>query len=220
MSEHTPDDVTDVTPSTKPTPDGDTKPKLSETELAAIKARDVEKQKRRDLERKLEELQGQLDAATREEAHKKGDVEALRVAMSKDIEAERKKAEAAEQRWKTSQKKAAFMGLAHRLFAESAVDDAYTLLESKLDVSDDDGDVVVRVTDSALPLEDYLKQFAENKPHLAKNKGVPGTGPIGSPRDDKKTDYTVEQLENMEPGQYRALVAKRPDLARKFLTKR
>ena len=53
MSEHTPDDVTDVTPSTNQ-PGRGYKPKLSETELAAIKAAMLKKQKRRDLERKLE----------------------------------------------------------------------------------------------------------------------------------------------------------------------
>jgi len=92
----------------------------------------------------------------------------------------------------------------------------YKLAKEYVEVTeDDDGEPIAVVKGEAVTLEKFLESFVKkNLPETVINPRIKGTGPTGGQRKAEAdvSAYTKAELIAMPDQEYRALVAKRPDL--------
>lgn len=160
----------------KTTPD----PVALAAEIAKLREeRDGAKKRERLANERLREIESKKSETERTEAEKTGDVQRLRESFQAEKSTLEAKTQRLETQLKERDKREAFLTNAS-VFTDSTREDVWALVSSKLDVEEQDGGFKVVVKDSHLSVADFLKKFAEEKPHFAANAGKAGSGAKGA----------------------------------------
>lgn len=141
--------------------------------------RDSAKKRERLANEKLRDIESKKSETERTKAAESGDVTALRESFQSEKTEWETEKQSLQNQLKTREKRDAFLKSAH-LFHEATRDDVWRLVADDLDTEETDDGFRVVVKNSHLTVDEYLKQFADKKPHYAINPGKAGSGSKGA----------------------------------------
>ena len=150
--------------------------------------------------KRLKELEEKLSSRDLDDAEKSKDIDKVKGEYEKRLEAEKTARLDTEQRLRNYALKDLFRGVASQHIAENALDDAWMLASSNLDLVQKDGKETLSVKDGVpfATAEDFIKDFVSKRDYLAKNTRVPGTDGNKSPDGNNAAPYTQKQMQEMD----------------------
>lgn len=175
------------------------------------KQHDAANFKARKLEKELKTVNEKLQTLERKGVEDSGDINKIREAFSKDVQKEKERADSLEQRLRNMVLKNSFLSEAPKLFVDKSIDKVWKLIESDLDLQQDEAGEKVIVKDSALSFSDYLKKFAEENDYLAKNPALKGGGSKGAESNSSRTATLPSNWESLSKEQRTQWFKEHPD---------
>lgn len=183
----------------------------------ARQRRDAAAKRARDYEKRVKELETKLDELDQVKAKEGGDLEALQKNFEKQLAKAKEETEGLHTKLKRVIVEKEVRAIASRYaYDDKAADTIWRLMSGDFELShDDDGNDIPRVKNSPVSIEQYIKEFLEDHPYLAKNTRKGGTG---ADKTDGKSSangtITPDKLAMMSPAEQKEFFKKNPDAAK------
>lgn len=161
------------------TPKGDSEPELKRQLDELQRKHDSAFKELRTANEKAENLQAELDKINKQKVIDSGNVEEIKKSFAADLEKVTGERDTLRAQLKNGKKRDAFYDVAPEIFVEKSLGQVFELIKDKLDVVGEGDEVRVEVKGSHKSLKDWLKGYADENDHFAKNLASGGSGAKG-----------------------------------------
>lgn len=171
-------------PEPDPAPNGEPPAWAAEKEKL-LREHNSANKRARELSKKVDSLETQLNEHKKKGTEGEGDPVKLREAFATRETELNTQISTLKGQLHERDKRAAFDRNAH-LFAEGAREDAWELVKGKLEIEEGDDGIKIVVDGDYRSVDEFFKDLADKKPHLAANKAKGGTGSNGAEKGGQK----------------------------------
>lgn len=167
----------------------------------------------RKVQKDLADLKKTTTSRERDNAEGKGDLENYKKQTQTMLDEKDAEIATLSSKLKSNTLQQAFRAKRDEFRDEQAFSDAWSLIGSQIDLSED-GKVIVK--DSPESFDKFVSKFLEARPYLAANKQKSGGGTNGPGDGKTNSSYTRDQLLAMSDAEYSAAVRKDPSIAKVY----
>lgn len=200
---------------TDPAPNGEPPAWAAEKEKL-LREHNSANKRARELSKKVDSLETQLNEHKKKGTEGEGDPVKLREAFATRETELNTQISTLKGQLHERDKRAAFDRNAH-LFAEGAREDAWELVKGKLEIEEGDDGIKIVVDGDYRSVDEFFKDLADKKPHLAANKAKGGTGANGGGTKQGGSAMSHEAFEKMSKAEQQAWALKNPKEMRELI---